>query len=272
MLCDFINAHLVDSGFEPVERVSIENPFNLKEFQNDKESILDVRAEAKDKRLVNIEIQSAREKFYVHRSLYYWARLYQGQLKEGEGYDTLSPVICINILDFTIFDTIKQPHTCFMVAEKNNPEYLLTGDLQLHFYEIPKYRQGFSFANRLEKWICFFQNEGTNKGGVMEILLKDDPIFARVYEKYSHFSEDKELRMAYEAREKHRRDEISMISFAEKRGLKEGIKKGIKKGVKKGIQQGLYQAAVEMRHKGLDFELIQQVTGISRKEIEEGLE
>lgn len=27
LLCDFINAHLIDSGFEPVERVIIDNPF-----------------------------------------------------------------------------------------------------------------------------------------------------------------------------------------------------------------------------------------------------
>ncbi len=257
LLCDFINAHLVDSGFEPVERVTIENPFTLKQFQYDKESVLDVRAEAKDKRIFNVEIQSTRQKAYVSRSLYYWAKLYQGQLKEGEDYAALSPVICINILDFSIFDAIVQPHTCFILAEKDHPEYLLTGDLQLHFYELPKYRQTLPYTSQLEKWACFFQCEGRpEKEETMEILLKDNPVLTSAHQKYIHFTEDKELRMAYEAREKYQRDRLSMLSYAEE------------KGMKKGRKEGIYQVAAEMKRSGMAAEHIQQYTKLSLQEID----
>ncbi len=166
LLRNFINAHLEDSGFDPVESVTIENPFNLKEFENDKESILDVRAQAKDKRIINVEIQTARQGFYVHRSLYYWARLYQGQLKKSEAYDVLSPVVCINILDFTIFDAIKEPHSCFLITEKSHPEYILTDDFQLHFYELPKYQEKGGARSQLERWACFFNMKGNRIRGI----------------------------------------------------------------------------------------------------------
>lgn len=47
-------------------------------------------------------------------------------------------MICINILDFIIFDDIKKAHSCFLAAEKDNPEYVLSEDFQMHFFELPK--------------------------------------------------------------------------------------------------------------------------------------
>ncbi len=215
-----------------------------------------MRAQAKDQRIINVEIQTARQGFYVHRSLYYWARLYQGQLKNGEAYDILSPVICINLLDFTIFDAIKEPHSCFLIAEKDHPEYVLTNDFQLHFYEMPKYQENAQSQNQLERWACFFQCEGkSEKGETMEILLKNDPILTRAHKEYVRFTEDKELRMAYEAREKYHRDQLFMLSSAKREGIKEGI------------EQGLSRAAAEMKRSGMDPERIRQFTGLSLEDI-----
>ncbi len=37
----------------------------------------------------------------------------------------------------------------------------------------------------------------------MEILVKDDPVFRNIHQKYIDFSTEKKIRMAYEAREKN---------------------------------------------------------------------
>ncbi len=270
LLRNFINAHLEDSGFDPVNRVTIENPFNLQEFENDKESILDVRAQAKDKRIINIEIQTARQGVYVHRSLYYWARLYQGQLKKSEAYDVLSPVICINILDFTIFEALREPHSCFLVTEKSHPEYILTDDFQLHFYELPKYQENRGARTQLERWACFFRCEGkSDKRDTMEILLKNDPVLTQAHDEYVHFTEDKQLRMAYEAREKYRRDQLAMISFARQEGMEKGIEQGVRKGIAEGEVKRSCEIAAKMKRSGMRYELIEQFTGLSLEEISE---
>ncbi len=49
------------------------------------------------------------------------------------------PVVCINILDFVIFHDIKKAHSCFMATEKNNPEYVLSEDFQIHFLSLRKW-------------------------------------------------------------------------------------------------------------------------------------
>ncbi len=95
----------------------------------------------------------------------------------------------------------------------------------------------------------------------MEVLLKNDPILTRAHDEYVHFTEDKQLRMAYEAREKYRRDQLSMISSARQEGRAEGMEKGEAKRS--------YEIAVKMKHSGMAYELIQQFTGLSLKEISE---
>ncbi len=49
---------------------------------------------------VNIEMQRVDEHNIVRRSLDYWSTNYKSQLKSGQDYKFLTPVICLNILDF----------------------------------------------------------------------------------------------------------------------------------------------------------------------------
>jgi predicted transposase/invertase (TIGR01784 family) len=62
-----------------------------------KESVLDVKAQDESGRIFDVEIQVISSPYYTKRSLYYWAKVYESQLKESELYSTLNPVICINI-------------------------------------------------------------------------------------------------------------------------------------------------------------------------------
>jgi predicted transposase YdaD len=58
-----------------------------------------------------------------------------------------------------------------------------------------------------------------------------------------------------------------------KEGIQEGIKKGLQQGIQKGMQQGMQQEKKEiaksMLKKGLDINLIQDVTGLSKETIKE---
>jgi len=64
---------------------------------------------AKDSRgrLFNIEMQVRRLTEWIERSLYYIASAYVGQLKQGDNYATLKPVIGINLLDFELFEGLQ---------------------------------------------------------------------------------------------------------------------------------------------------------------------
>ncbi|PIE00326.1 MAG: hypothetical protein CSA81_13850 [Acidobacteria bacterium] len=113
-------------------------------------------------------------------------------------------------------------------------------------------------AANLRDGHVFYQCEGkSDKGDTMEILLKSDPVLARAHDEYVHFTEDKQLHMAYEAREKYRRDQLFMLSSARQEGRAEGREKGI------------YEIATKMKRSGMAFELIRQFTSLSLEEIAE---
>ncbi len=98
LLLSFLNSLQSAHGFPLLTAVEVQNPFNLQTALADKLSILDIRAQDQDGRLYDIEIQAAAQPEYPERSLYYWAKVYAGQLSESEAYSVLRPVIGVHIL------------------------------------------------------------------------------------------------------------------------------------------------------------------------------
>ena len=230
------------------------NPFNLREFETDKLSVLDIKATDKTGRVFDIEIQCRGNETFSHRSLYYWAKLYAAQMKDGANYFNLQPVICINLINFTLFQDISGYHTLFLLREKDDPRKVLTDHLQIHFVELPKNKSQ-DLDTRLQKWIEYFKNEGEDNE-IMNTLLKDDPIFRKVHNRYEQFTADDKLRDIYEARLKRERDDASILEGAVRKAREEGIEKGVAITIKK------------MLMKGIPVEEIMNITDLSSEDIE----
>ena len=45
----------------------------------------------------------------------------------------LCPVVIINLLDYVEWKGVDRLHSCFMLMDKKDPEYVLTADLVIHF-------------------------------------------------------------------------------------------------------------------------------------------
>ena len=115
MLEDMVNAALSDFNFEEVKDLEIIDPYNLSENIDLKESIIDIKEKTKDNQTVIIEIQLQGNQYFIRRSLYYWANSYSSLLNKSENYTKLSPVISINVLDFVLFNDIKDFHSCYLL-------------------------------------------------------------------------------------------------------------------------------------------------------------
>ncbi len=83
--------------------LTIQNPYNLPRYLEEKTSILDVKAVDEHGTWYDIEMQIGEQKFYGKRALYYLSKLYVDQLKEADGYHTLNTTIGIHLIDFDIF-------------------------------------------------------------------------------------------------------------------------------------------------------------------------
>ena len=199
LLKDFVNAVLMDRGLKPLISMSIENPINMRTVFYEKESILDVKAKDETGRIYDIEIQSIGNSEFIQTSLYYWAKIYSSQLEEGHQYKKLNPVICINLLDFIIFEDKKdeQFHSCHMICDQDDKDSVLTDHLRIHYIELPRIIPDPEKipSDRLLKWIYFFKDEGVLEEDEMKIIIKDDPIFEQAHETFSKFTADKEFRI-----------------------------------------------------------------------------
>ena len=76
----------------PIVDVTIENPYNLQDFQNDKLSILDIRAVDQRGAIYDVEMQLSTHSGLVKRIVFYGCEVYAGQLKAGDDYSKLKPV------------------------------------------------------------------------------------------------------------------------------------------------------------------------------------
>ena len=84
-------------------------------------------------------------------------------------------------------------------------------------------------------------------------------------------SEDKDARYLAELREKYIRDQKAIEGAGYDKGLDEGIKKGIAQGIEQGMAQGkrnnTLELAKKMKEQGLDIEMIQKITNLTKEEI-----
>jgi predicted transposase/invertase (TIGR01784 family) len=262
ILLDFLNDVLTDEGFPKVVSVTVKNPFNLKDFPMDKESYLDLKVVDENGKHYNIEVQSANHRFFVNRVLFYWSKLYTSQIKEGEDYGLLRPTISINLLNFKFIKGTSDLHNVFHLSLKSNPELVLTNLIYIHFIEFPKLFKDkpIQTLTDLERWVYFFINEGKEDDNKMKILVEyDEPLF-RAHNEYKKFTQDERLREIYEMRVEGERIKKTMINSA--------LEKGIEKGIEKGRKEEQRQIAKKMLGKGLDINLIMEVTELSKEDIE----
>jgi len=223
LLLSLINAVLVDAGHPPVAKVTVRNPFNPKTFLADKDSILDIKAEDEHGKTFTIEFQVAEHDAFVNRILYYWAKCYTGQLQKGNPYQKLQPVVSIVVVEFPLFPELTKLHNTFYIMAQDEPEYVLTEDLQIHTLELTKekWRQIPMLVEPLRGWLELLYLADKKPETEMKVLLKNDQTLERAYSEYQRFTQDASLRELEEARQKFLHDQATRELSAEKKGREE---------------------------------------------------
>ena len=263
VLISFLNAVL--NPVDPIKSVSLKDTTIEKSHLEDKYSRLDVKAITNKGEHINIEIQLKDEKNMIKRSLYYWSKLYEGQLENGENYQKLSRTICINLLDFDLLNHDKF-HSVYRLKDCETNEEL-TDVMELHFIELKKIKdvkRVEEVKTKLEAWLYFINQPDSE---LVQELEKVEIDIKEAKAELIRLSGDRKERERYEKRRESRLNEISALSYAEEKG----IQKGIEKGVKQGLEQGAKQEKIEIAKNLLDVlddETISLKTGLSLEEVE----
>ena len=249
LLHDFLSS-VLEIPYDSIKNIVIQNPEIFPDSIDNKFSRLDLKMLVDDK-ILNVEIQTRNQSFFIDRAMYYWSKLYSGELKSGEGYVELKQCITINIVDFNMFDC-DDYYSEFIVTEKTRGE-VLTEKFKIIFLELKKIGKKANKNNRRELWLQLINAESEeelqmlNQTGVPEIQKA-------VYV-LNQMSKDEKIREAARMREKALHDEVSALGEAKHEGMREGMEKGLEKGMEKGME-----AMIEkMKRSGMSEEDINKV-------------
>lgn len=202
-----------------------------KESAEDKLGILDVLIELEDGTNMNMEMQVTYFEYWTNRVLYYLSKIYTGQVKTGDPYDTIKPCIHVSILDFICFR--EDAKCCRKIAfcdTETGKQY--TDLMEIYILELKKLPAEDQNEAGIIRWMRFLGGKSRKE---FEDMAKKDEYIEEAYNELKRLSLDEQKRMEYELRQKAVRDYNTQIKSAEKRGEKSGEKRGRNEALKQVV-------------------------------------
>ena len=234
------------------------------EKQSDKLGRLDIFGILNDGSRIDIEMQVINRRNMEKRTLFYWSHMYLhfDTLRSGDDYGALKPAISINILRYNFLPQ-DNPHAAYVLYNPKT-QHRLTEDLEIHFLEIPKYKnKPVQSMDRIEKWLAYFANKLDEKEKE-ELAMKDTAIKDAMQASDRYIMDDAAYR-EYIARESAIWDYNSDL----KANLAEGRAQGLAEGRAEGRTQEQERTALDMLRDNMDISLIMKYTKLSAERIAE---
>ncbi|HLO48701.1 MAG TPA: Rpn family recombination-promoting nuclease/putative transposase, partial [Kamptonema sp.] len=232
ILISFLNALLYE-GEPIIEDLEIIDPYSPPRITGLKDSYLDVKARISDGTTVIIEMQVLNVEAFDKRVLYNAAKTYANQLKSGEGYSKLKPVIALTLTDFEMFDNWEGVTSRFVFKEKQALFDYTDNSIELVFVELPKFHKELAELETLtDKWI-YFMKTAPSLETVPETMGRVPAI-------------NKALRMANEAnltREELEELEKRAMFLEDQKGF---LIKGKREAREEGLQEGRQEGKLEL--------------------------
>ena len=269
ILQDFLEC-VLDIPHEEIEGIELLDKELKKDRAVDKTGILDVKVRLKDKTVINIEIQNIWDESFINRTLFYWAKIYIEEFRQGDDYSQLHRCITINIVGkgFELNDKI---HSKYILKEESTDEKL-TDIMEMHFLNLERARKVNNNEDVLVRWLLFIDTDSKEE---RHMLAKNSPVLKLLNEKIDLLSLTPKERKLYESRMMLKSDIVSISNnqfrtgFEEGReeGREEGISEGEKRGEKRGEKMARIAMAKMMKEKGLDIQMIIEMTRLTIEEI-----
>lgn len=261
ILRSFLNALLEYPKEKEIVELTIVDPYQVPPIKGMKDTYVDVKAVLRDGTRVIIEMQVLNVEGFEKRILYNAAKAYSQQLKRGENYTLLNPVIALTLTDFLLFKDSPDLINRFKLIEK---QHLISysDDIELVFVELPKFdKDEAELENMRDKWIYFVKNAGSL--AAVPSALEIDANFRQAFDIANTANMTEE-----ELEAQHKRHDFiylqrNSIEFAAKQGLQQGLQQGLEQG----IQQERMRMAQALLKTGMELAEVLTVTGLSADQL-----
>ena len=263
LLISFLNALL--QGREVVLDVNYLNTEHLGTQEYDRRAVFDVYCKNDKGEVFLVEMQKGEQQFFKDRSIYYSSFAIREQAPRGEWNYELKGVYTIGILNFC-FDKEREGNYYHEVKLMDTATKEVFYDKLVFIYlEMPKFtKQENELESLFDKWLYVIRN----LAALMERpRVLQEKVFAHLFEAAEIAKFSRVERYEYEESLKAYRDWFSVMATAELRGEERGKEKGLKEGLEKGRIEERLRNARGLKARGVDAEIIAQVTGLSVDDI-----
>lgn len=269
---------ILDRTEDPIVSIEYKNPFSIDECVDEKESILDIKAETDNRELIDIEMQIVWDEYMPSRLLYYHGGLLRESLQKGDDYAKMKQTITICITDTEGFKETDKFLSEFFFIEKDE-HFIFSEMTKICCIELAKVNPDNKKAAELTPLeICLEYLRCADENGseyVDELVRRGGKDLEMAQEILRKATEEEILRERALAREKFLRDKLHMENRY-KHGLEEGRADGFIKGHEEGHEKGLAEGRAEkareiaknFKASGISIDVIAKNTGLTAEEIE----
>jgi predicted transposase/invertase (TIGR01784 family) len=208
---------------KPIVDVTIENPYSLQDFKDDKLSILDIKAIDQTGAIYDVEMQLSIFTGLIQRIVFYGCEIYTDQLRSGDDYALLKPAYSICLLDGVLWHDSTKVHHAFRFTDLESGR-TLNDTLEIHTIELGRYHlqeKDLATASLLECWVYWLLHAHEYEPEALLKLFPQEAIrqATQTITQIAQVTEDKAM---YDAREKAIRDRQWELNASRKEGKIEG--------------------------------------------------
>ena len=251
-----------------IEKIDLDKSKDLSnDYFDEKNGRLDIRATLNGNIDCDIEMQVVAHKKILERILYYWAKMYVGNLNIGQPYIKLKKAISIVIMDQEIEELKELPaHTKWKIKEDEMGKIVLTDDIEIHIISLRKAIAEYEKDkdNELLQWMFFL--EDPNNLEVVRIM-KENKAIKEAKERLNKISEDREIRRDILNQEIARMDRAQEMYDAVNDGLERGRKEGRAEGEANGRTAEKKDIIKSLSSMGMPLSDIARVVKLSEEEV-----
>lgn len=276
------NENILEDLLESIlgERVKVKNIYKNEELDAEnvygKKAIIDIKAELKNDKIIDIEMQNGKYSYYDKRVLYYLSKLIISQVKSGEEYAKIKEVIVINILNYKIPKVKEYITKCHI---SNDNDYFVKG-ATVYFIQLPRFEEERKILNpsskyediiksKLDEWCIFLSDKNRE---VRDMAAKKNFNLEEAIRQYEELSSIPEVVEISFRRQMAEMDRKASERYAKEKGMAEGRRKGRREGREEGRAEGRTESKKEiaknlLRQK-VNMQIIINATGLTKEEIE----
>jgi predicted transposase/invertase (TIGR01784 family) len=252
ILLSFLNA-VFEGVHDTIEDVEYIPPALYPDTNVIRQSIVDVLCRDSKGRRFIIEMQCAKDDYFIRRSIAYASAVYisQRDKSKGGGYKYMEPVIFLGILDFNLFPNKKSYISHHMITDVATGEHDLN-IFSFSYIELPKFNKAIDeLETVIDKWSYFFKNAVISNPNMIDRIKGEIPVLDKAFDiLLAAASSGPEFleSMRFEMKE----DEIN-------------------NRIEAGKKEEKVSVALSMLQDGMPIDAVSKYTGLAAEEIEQAI-